>query len=278
MANNTHGQSFLGPLIFSLVFHLTVFIFLTVGMPFMHPKVPVVQPPISVEFIEAKKEDKQKKKEAPKKKNTKPQSAPKNTAEAPKKVNKPKEKPPEKVKPVEKPAPKKPLTKPKIVQKPKEKPKPKKKDPPKQEVQQEQKMASLLKNLQESENLQKQEEDTKDEPDENANINALADQLTANELSVVSAQIGGCWFMPTGAKDAQDLIVDVRIFMNPDRTVKAAQIVDRNRYSRDAFFRAAAESALRAVRNPGCSPLKLPPEKYDQWKSFVFRFDPKDML
>ena len=34
-----------------------------------------------------------------------------------------------------------------------------------------------------------------------------------------------------------------------------------------------AESAVRAVRK--CSPLRLPVGKYEQWKSFTFRFDPK---
>ena len=44
----------------------------------------------------------------------------------------------------------------------------------------------------------------------------------------------------------------------------------------DAFFRSAAESALRAVLR--CSPLRLPREKYDTWKNSTFTFDPRDML
>jgi hypothetical protein len=39
-----------------------------------------------------------------------------------------------------------------------------------------------------------------------------------------------------------------------------------------------AESALRALRNPRCSPLALPPEKYQQWQEMIFNFNPKDML
>ena len=41
---------------------------------------------------------------------------------------------------------------------------------------------------------------------------------------------------------------------------------------------AAADSAVRAVRNPKCSPLELPADKYDQWKRIDFTFDPRDML
>jgi hypothetical protein len=46
----------------------------------------------------------------------------------------------------------------------------------------------------------------------------------------------------------------------------------------DPFYRAAAESALRAVLNPQCSPLKLPPDKYEQWKILELTFNPKDLL
>jgi hypothetical protein len=32
------------------------------------------------------------------------------------------------------------------------------------------------------------------------------------------------------------------------------------------------------VLNPQCSPLKLPPEKFDQWKTLELTFNPKDLL
>ena len=40
----------------------------------------------------------------------------------------------------------------------------------------------------------------------------------------------------------------------------------------DPVYRAFAESAVRAVR--ACSPLKLPPESYQQWRNVIFNFDP----
>ena len=45
----------------------------------------------------------------------------------------------------------------------------------------------------------------------------------------------------------------------------------------DPFFQAAADSARRALFNPGCQPLKLPLDKYDQWQTFTITFDPKDI-
>jgi hypothetical protein len=63
--------------------------------------------------------------------------------------------------------------------------------------------------------------------------------------------------------------------MNPDATVRSATQLNSERNS-DPFFQAAAESAMRALRNPRCSPLKLPLNRYDQWQTFTITFDPKD--
>jgi hypothetical protein len=60
--------------------------------------------------------------------------------------------------------------------------------------------------------------------------------------------------------------------------VQDAQIVDTMRYNSDTYYRAAADSALRAVRNPQCNPLDLPPQKYELWKTIVVTFDPRKML
>ena len=79
-------------------------------------------------------------------------------------------------------------------------------------------------------------------------------------------------------EEAKDLSVEIRVQMRRDMTVDKASVLDRGRYNRDSAFRAAADSALRALRNPRCSPLKLPPEKYQQWKTIVINFDPRNML
>jgi outer membrane biosynthesis protein TonB len=104
------------------------------------------------------------------------------------------------------------------------------------------------------------------------------DSLSISALDALQYQLARCWNPPAGAADAEDLVVEVRIVVRPDRTVESATIVDTGRYASDAFFRAAADSARRAVLNPNCSPLVLPPEKYDIWKNVVVRFNPKQML
>jgi hypothetical protein len=77
---------------------------------------------------------------------------------------------------------------------------------------------------------------------------------------------------------AENLVVDVKLTMNPDRTVQDATVLDQVRYASDSYFQSAADSALRAVRNPHCNPLNLPPDKYEGWKVFTVTFDPKQML
>jgi hypothetical protein len=105
----------------------------------------------------------------------------------------------------------------------------------------------------------------------------LGAQLTASELDLVREQIERCWVIPAGARDAQDLNVEIKASVNPDGTVQQAQIIDTGRYASDPFFRAAADSAKRAVLNPMCSPLRLPPDKYEIWHNLDMFFNPKDL-
>ena len=104
-----------------------------------------------------------------------------------------------------------------------------------------------------------------------------ASHLTISEEDALRRQIEQCWYVPMGAKDAQNLIIEIHLEVNPDRTVKTAEIVNTDRMS-DPFFRAAAESARRAILNPKCSPLNLPEDKADMWKSMTLRFNPQDVL
>jgi hypothetical protein len=102
--------------------------------------------------------------------------------------------------------------------------------------------------------------------------------LAISEIDLIRQQIRECWNLPAGAKEAENLSIEIRMAMNPDGTVRQARILDQGRLQSDPFFRAAAESALRAVLNPHCNPLKLPLEKYQQWKNMILIFDPSQMF
>jgi outer membrane biosynthesis protein TonB len=120
--------------------------------------------------------------------------------------------------------------------------------------------------------------DSKAEPQPQSQAPALSNRLTISQEDALRRQISQCWNIPIGAKDAQNLIVQVSIDVNPDRTVQHAEIVDKMRMATDSYFRAAAEAALRALYSPQCTPLELPADKYQEWKHIDFTFDPRDML
>lgn len=211
--------------------------------------------------------------------------------EAPKPPPKPPEAKPEPVKAVEKP--------PEIVEppKPREKPEPPrqvakreaKPEEPKHEAKVEDKkydprqFEALLKNL-----APQQATPAPDAPPQKVRTASarpssqprapLGGQLTASELDMVRHQIARCWNVPAGARDAKDLVVEIRAVVDPDGSVRQATIVDQGRLGSDPSFRAAAESARRAFFNPLCRPLHLPAEKYAIWKDLVVDFSPKDIL
>ena len=99
--------------------------------------------------------------------------------------------------------------------------------------------------------------------------------LGLSELDRLRSHISSCWQPPIGAKGADQLKVDIQVKLEKDGSVKQAEIADRQRYGSDVLYRAAANSARRAVLD--CQPLPLPPEKYQFWKEFIFGFDPKFM-
>jgi len=164
--------------------------------------------------------------------------------------------------------------------KPMEKPKPPAEKPaPQQDL-----LGSVLKNVaklkqtEEVKNADQKTDAKTSAPSTPGLAPALSSRLTITEEDALRRQIGQCWNPPIGARDVQSLVVEISIDVNPDRTVADVDIVDKGRYASDSFFRAAADAAVRAVRNPKCSPLELAPDKYEQWKRIDFTFDPRDML
>lgn len=106
--------------------------------------------------------------------------------------------------------------------------------------------------------------------------------LTISEKDAIRVQIERCWSVPAGARDAENLQVKIRIFLNPDGSLsRQPEIIDSARMERpgEEFYRSAAESARRAVLNPRCSPLQdLPISKYERWREIELTFDPKEMM
>lgn len=162
-------------------------------------------------------------------------------------------------------------------------PKPAPPPDPNKKKQDEQAFDALLKNLSKRAETQKTDAPPKPAaPQQQAKASSqpvapLGPQLTTSELDLVTRQIEECWSPPAAAKGAHDLIVEVTAEVAQDGHVVSAQVTSTTRMG-DPFYKAAAESAVRAVLNPRCQPLKLPPEKYEQWKTINMTFNPKDLL
>ncbi len=114
-------------------------------------------------------------------------------------------------------------------------------------------------------------------PEPSPNVSRFSDVLSMSEIDALRSQLAGCWSVLAGSANAEDLRVEVRITINPDNSAGNAQILDMSRYNSNTFYRAAADSAMRALRNPRCTPLNLPPGKYSG-QTMVIVFDPKDMF
>jgi hypothetical protein len=291
---------------FSFLLHISVVVIMTVGLPFLpEPPVTEITNIVAVEFVEiaentesdrevSRAKNKDEKTRAKIKKpdvkpnvdakaeKPKPRSAPTVDAKSqPLTVSKDKgadstpppadavplpeelkiEKPEKNLAPIK---PKKPNKRPK-------KPEPKAAKPEKS-------FDSVLKNLQITDNSQAAPDEGEQAQNAAPKTPTLGQRITVSELDALRGQLAECWNVLAGANFDSALVVYIKLHMNPDRTVRRYEIKDKLRYSTDSFFRAAADSAARAVNNPSCSPLKLPAGKYDQWKVITVKFDPREML
>ena len=300
----------------SALLHVLVVVVVFVGFPELFdrkpPEMPIAVEVVTLDETPQQKEPQRKpeppkpdpKPEPPKPAKREPPPAPPPTPTPPQealKIPSPEPMPVEKPKPVPKPEAKPtpppepvpvPEAKPKPPPKPKEPekkvaavepqepaPKPKRKPaPPPDEFQ------SLLKNLAK----QKREADkTPEKPAAKPVQQAAQPQRSALQTRMAAAslaqslmrQVSPCWSVPAGARDAADMNVAVRIRLNPDGTLGAPpKIEDSARMGRDASFRVLAESAVRALQHPKCTPLKLPYDQYDMWREITFVFDPREAL
>ncbi len=103
--------------------------------------------------------------------------------------------------------------------------------------------------------------------------------MTANEIDLLRAQMYRCWRAPLDAPYPEKLKVTIRAHLNPDGSLSAApEVMNRAQINRsgDPFWQAAADNARRAVLK--CQPYKLPPDKYAQWRETIMHFSAVDVL
>jgi len=96
--------------------------------------------------------------------------------------------------------------------------------------------------------------------------------LTADLASVLFSQIQRCWTPPTGAVNAEKLVVVYEIYLDKTGTVSGDPKLLSEGAPLNTPRDAANQAAFRAIKM--CQPYKLPANRYNEWRHFSFRFDP----
>ena len=102
--------------------------------------------------------------------------------------------------------------------------------------------------------------------------------LSLSEEDALKAQIFGCWSIPLGLPYNENLLVRIKLQLNPDGTISQSEILDHARMNKpgQGFYKVLAESALRAIKL--CQPLRVPTTGYEKWKELQLNFDAREML
>ena len=105
-----------------------------------------------------------------------------------------------------------------------------------------------------------------------------ASGLSLSEEDALKAQIFGCWSIPLGLPYNENLLVRIKLKLEPDGSVVKTEILDHARMNKpdQGFYKVLAESALRAVKL--CQPLRVPTSGYERWKELQLNFDAREML
>ena len=99
-------------------------------------------------------------------------------------------------------------------------------------------------------------------------------QQTSNMIgAIVSGRIIPRWHPDCGAIGAGNVTVDVKVDLGPDGSLQNAQAVGGTGPA--AILAAAKTRAVLAVGQ--AAPFELPRETYNQWRSFIARFNAKDV-
>ena len=132
--------------------------------------------------------------------------------------------------------------------------------------------------------IDKSKEETAQEIKKNNKLTQSQDKsivssgLTLSEEDALKAQIFGCWSIPLGLPYNENLLVRIKLELNPDGTIVNTEILDHARMNKpgQSFYKVLAESALRAIKL--CQPLRVPITGYEKWKNLQLNFDANEML
>lgn len=99
--------------------------------------------------------------------------------------------------------------------------------------------------------------------------------LSQSEIDSLRSQVSRCWNPPVGAAEAENMVVSIRLKLDPSGALDGnPEIVSGGGSS--MAERAAADAARRAVMR--CAPFNAPADKYEAWADVQFNFDPSQMF
>lgn len=102
-----------------------------------------------------------------------------------------------------------------------------------------------------------------------------AARISQTELDALRARLMSLWNPPAGARNVDELIVQVRVRLNPDGSlVGAPRLLSTGQ---GPLSQAAHDSALRAIYR-GQPFDMLSPATYEVWKEMDITFDPRDLV
>ena len=139
-------------------------------------------------------------------------------------------------------------------------------------------MASIMKDLrnEESNNIINDENKEKDSEDqiEEANTNKNI-EISISERDLVLQQLNSCFNPRAGTIIEGDEFLKIRAQIDRQAYVKTntVQIIDTNISENNPYYVAITESAKAIFYNPLCAKLKLPLNKYEEWKNLTINVD-----
>jgi hypothetical protein len=99
--------------------------------------------------------------------------------------------------------------------------------------------------------------------------------LTAGERTGIADRIGECWIVDAGAPNLRDIVVELRVQVDAAGMVRV--VTPNGAVPAEPRARMVYEAARRALLDPRCNPLPLPPERLEALRDAVFRFNPRDI-
>lgn len=109
-------------------------------------------------------------------------------------------------------------------------------------------VSTVLKDLENADQEFKKVQETSEVKQEEVFTEKVAATMTISEIDLLRQQLHSCLNLNVGVANLKEIKPVIFIEVNPDRTVKSALVVNKEKLN-DPSFRTAAEAAMRAVKD-----------------------------